>query len=194
MNEVLSLIFNVLQANIVVGFAMYSILIFIILRQKKEAQWFIEFDIYANELIIQIGIVLALIWCFGQFNMALTKRVNLFEYMSSPYFLPQYFQLSLWFGLTQLLRIPNFRGSLIFRTLFVLPFIFNLERLVILITSFHRDYLNGNGQLSVSNYFHDFPWHLTIIHLFTTMFAFVLLVFLYKILKTALFKLISSID
>lgn len=53
----------------------------------------------------------------------------------------------IWFGVTQLLRIRWIRRSWLVRSVLMLPFIYDCERIIILLSSFHRDFLPAGSAM-----------------------------------------------
>lgn len=61
--------------------------------------------------------------------------------MFGKYWFGYWVQPLLWISITQLLRIKAIKKNIILRILFSILLIHSIERIIIIITSFHRDYL-----------------------------------------------------
>jgi hypothetical protein len=102
---------------------------------------------------------------------------DLLHRMFGKYWLGFWLQPLLWFSITQLLRFETIRKNIFCRLIFSILIILSLERIVIISTSLHRDYLpsswtiyNDSG-LYPSNIFLEIIMKVSIYLLFVELFA-----------------------
>ncbi|WP_046746157.1 hypothetical protein [Kordia zhangzhouensis] len=146
MSEFLLFIRDILRIDILVGFGFYSISYFIIKDFFKDKKWLADFDKSAIETVIYIGIIWFVLWLFGTISnyFELETELQKEEYCNEQigkYAYAFWVQPLFWFILTQLFRLKFVTKYLITRIIISLLFVITIERFIILITSFHRDYL-----------------------------------------------------
>ncbi|GEM_PF-860793 len=132
----------IISNDFFISFGIYSILYLILsIFTKKEILYKIDDEVC--RLIIFLGIIYFLIW-FAAIIISFTieeSRTYLLNRMFGKYCIGFWLQPLFWIGMTQLLRIKKIQKNWLFRILFSFFFIFSFEKIVIIITSFHRDYL-----------------------------------------------------
>lgn len=140
---------EVIRVDLIIGFGLYSILLFIFRMFLSEKERINEFDKVACRTVVYLGLVYAAIWLIlipidyyeisGQ-----TERTDfLNRRFRGPYAFAFWVQPLFWIALTQLLRFRAMRRLLAYRILMSLLFIFTFERLVIMIASIHRDHVQS---------------------------------------------------
>lgn len=94
--------------------------------------------------------MIGLIWTFRSLDNEMDK-IAFNQRLTGPYWFGYWLQPLFWIVLTQLLWIKALQQSLVFRILLSALFLFSFERMVIIITSFHRDYLPSSWSLGLSS-------------------------------------------
>lgn len=135
-----------MRIDILAGFGFYSIFYFIFKAFFKNKKWLTDFDKSAIRTVIYIGIIWFVLWLIGtvSYYFELENELHREEYYSEftrKYAYAYWVQPLLWLLLTQLFRIKFVTKYLITRIIFSLFFVVTIERFIILVTSFHRDYL-----------------------------------------------------
>lgn len=146
MTEILGTTMEIIRVDLIIGFGLYSILLFIFRMFLSEKERINEFDKVACRTVVYLGLAYAAIWLilipidyYGITDQ--TERTDfLYRRFRGPYAFAFWIQPLFWIALTQLLRFRVMRKSLAYRILMSLLFIFTFERFVILTTSFHRDH------------------------------------------------------
>lgn len=146
MSEILLLIREILRIDILVGFGFYSIIYFIFKAIYKDKKWLADFDKSAIRTVIYIGIIWFVLWLIGTvaYYFELKDELQREEYyneLTGQYAYAFWIQPLLWLLLTQLFRVKFVTKYLISRIIISLLFIVTIERFIILVTTFHRDYL-----------------------------------------------------
>lgn len=133
MSDVFNIILRFIWDGIFVGFAAYSI--GVILRRFFWKNDFLEqVDWLANRVVATSGLVYAIITV----SCVLTC-FYLFGYQKQH---PgPWIQVGIWVTLTQLLWLKSFQRMILLRLIVAFFLMFSMERLVIMTTSFHRDYI-----------------------------------------------------
>ena len=110
----------------------------------------------SNLFISFIGIVYLII-----FLLTSVVELNILDEESKNYLLNRMFgqywfgfwlQPLLWFSMSQLLRIKSIQKNILLKLIFSFFFIVSIEKIVIIITSFHRDYLPSSWTMTSSSY------------------------------------------
>jgi len=155
LKEIIHLIIEIITIDIPIGFGLYSILFFIFRYFSKQKKLLNDFDESACRLMEYAGIVFGVLWMaeilisYYELNNEIEKSA--FQHrLFGVYWFGFWLQPLFWIFLTQLLRIKILRKSLIYRLVLSLLFYFTFERIVILTTSLHRDYLPDSWGLDIS--------------------------------------------
>jgi hypothetical protein len=110
----------------------------------------------SNLFISFIGIlylIIFLITTIVELNISDQESKNyLLKTMFGKYWFGFWLQPLLWFSMSQLLRIKPIQKSILLKLIFSFFFILSIEKIVIIITSFHRDYLPSSWTMSSSSY------------------------------------------
>ena len=144
MSENLDFVLQILRVDIFIAFGLYSILYAIISLFIKSPILKI-IDYYANRIVIYSGLIFLLVWIsliistYSQSSEEL--RTGMINRMFGPYWFGYWLQPILWILLTQLLRFESIQRGRFLRIIFSIIFMISIEQFVIIITSFHRDYL-----------------------------------------------------
>lgn len=155
MKETIHLIIEIIRIDIPIGFGLYSILFFIIRFFSKQKKLLNDFDVSACRLMVYAGIVFGVLWMaeilisYYELNNEIEKSAFQ-QRLFGVYWFGFWLQPLFWIFLTQLLRIKILRKSLIYRLVLSLLFYFTFERIVILTTSLHKDYLPDSWGLEFS--------------------------------------------
>lgn len=136
MFEVVNFIREFLRVDILIGFALYSILFFIVRLFYKNKEKLNRFDESANQLVFYVGFVYSLIWVIE--NIIIYNQIEQ-DYINSR---TQWYYIIIQplFALIPvlLLKIKLLKKLLIYRVLFSFYFLISFEQYVIIVTSLHR--------------------------------------------------------
>ncbi|AWH72684.1 hypothetical protein DCS32_00400 [Dokdonia sp. Dokd-P16] len=155
-NKLINYIFdfcNVLRIDLFYTFGFYSIIYFITTRFSKDITLLNKFDKYAVNAIISGGIIWFSLWLIGTFlwYFELNDELDKIDYIDrifySDYSFYYWGQNIFWLILTQLFRLKKISKKLILRILTSLMFVLTFERIIILITTIHRDYLPSSWSM-----------------------------------------------
>lgn len=152
MSEILLLIRDILRIDVLVGFGLYSIFFFTIRGFFKEEKVLVDFDKSAIRIVIYVGIIWFVLWLIESISyyFELETELEKEEYrnqLTGKYAYSFWIQPLLWLLLTQLFRIKVVTKFLIARIIISLMFVVTIERFIILVTSFHRDYLTSDWSI-----------------------------------------------
>lgn len=180
---VLDFILDFIRIDLIIGFGWYSILFFILRGFKHQKEYLTEFDKIACKTVVFLGILFIIVWlalvAFNYFGIMTEEEKTMFiQRLTGPYGFWFLSQPLFWLILTQLLRIRWVRRFLLFRLLIVIPFILTFERFVIIVTSFHRDYLPSSW--SMYNSFFGITWREFLLSFIVKIIEFAIIVFGYK--------------
>ncbi|TDP00646.1 hypothetical protein [Flavobacterium sp. 245] len=135
---------QLIQIDFFTAFGLVTILYFLISIFSKN-QYLKNIDEESNRFISFIGIVFLLVWIIGIFTELnlLTEEDKgfLIDRMFGKYWIGFWIQPLLWVIVTQLLRLNSVRKNVLLRIIFAVLLIFSIEKMVIIYTSFQRDYL-----------------------------------------------------
>ena len=156
MIESLEFITELIRVDLIIGFGLYSILYFLLRRFLKRKEFLQSIDRTAVRITLFAGLAFTLAWLTGLkwTYMSLDNEMDKMAFnqrLTGPYWFGYWLQPLFWIVLTQLLWIKALQQSLVFRLLLSALFIFSFERIVIIITSFHRDYLPSSWSLGLSS-------------------------------------------
>ena len=185
--ESLDLILDFIRVDLIIGFGWYSILFFVLRWFKYQNTLLAEYDKYACKTVVFLGILFIIVWLtlviFNYFGVLTDAEKTVFlQRLTGPYGLAFFCQPLFWLILTQLLRIRFVKRFLLFRILIVIPFILTFERFVIIVTSFHRDYLP-------SSWYFGFTWWEFLISAIIKAVEFTIIVFILKYDKQKILNL-----
>lgn len=147
MKENILLLLQIITVDFFTAFGLYSLLFLIvsIFTKKLILQ---KVDEEATQFISFTGIIYYLGWIIGvlifYLESDLEEQTNMLNRMFGQYWFGILLQPILWLIITQLLRIKIIRKNVLLRILFSFLLIISIERLVILTTTLHRDYLPGS--------------------------------------------------
>ncbi|UOK41617.1 MULTISPECIES: hypothetical protein [Flavobacterium] len=144
MTEEIIFTLQLIQIDFFTAFGLFTILYFpfsifiknpIIKNIDEESNRFISF----------IGIVYLILWIIGIFVelniLNQEDKTELLNRMFGKYWFGFWIQPLLWVLITQLLRFKAIRKNIFLRILFSVLLMISIERMIIIITMFHRDYL-----------------------------------------------------
>lgn len=143
----LSLIFQ----DFFTAFGLVTILFFIlsIFFKKQEIN---KIDEASIKFISFIGILYLMTWIVrivAELNIINEEdKDSMLNEMFGKYWFGFWLQPILWFIITQVLRFEKIRRNTLLRILFSILLIVSIERMVIISTSFHRDYLPSSWTMS----------------------------------------------
>jgi hypothetical protein len=135
---------QLIQIDFFTAFGLFSILYFItsIFIRKPILK---NIDEESNRFISFIGILYLILWIiviFVELNILNQEdKSELLNRMFGKYWFRFWTQHLLWVLITQLLRLKTIRKNIFLRILFSILLMLSIERMIIIITSFHRDYL-----------------------------------------------------
>lgn len=151
------LLFN-LEVILVDFFSAYGLLTitYLILSIFIKNQFLQKINYQSNRLISFIGIVYLIIWLSAtivELNIIDQESKNyLINRMFGKYWFGFWFQPLLWFPMSQLIRIKAIEKNILLILIFSFLFILSVEKIVIITSSFHRDYLPSSWTMSSSIY------------------------------------------
>ena len=126
------------------AFGLYSFL-FLISSIFINKATFYKFDEEAKKFISFVGFLYIIIWFLGIFvyyiESSPEERTGIINRMFGKYWFGIWIQPLFWFLLSQIFRIKLFSKNILIRIFASFFLIFSIERLVIISTSLHRDYL-----------------------------------------------------
>lgn len=135
---------NLLIDAMLVGFGVYS-LIYLLLPKKRRTSTLLQIDQTACLVFAIGGLIGILLWFYslqtvivdedGEVLFQLTNR------MFGPYWFAYWAMMLSYLGITQLYWFKKLRTIKWLRVITIMLMLFSMERLTILITSFHRDFL-----------------------------------------------------
>ena len=170
---------NILRIDLFYTLGFYSIIYFITTRFIKDETLLNKFDGFAIIAIIYGGVIWFGLLIIGTFlwYFELDDEVNKIDYLDrifySTYSFYYWGQYIYWFILTQLFRLKKISKNLILRILISFLFVLTFERIIILITTIHRDYLPSSW--SIHNEF-SFVTNNLILNLIIKLLTFIVLV------------------
>ncbi|WP_405396331.1 hypothetical protein [Maribacter sp. Asnod2-G09] len=146
MVETLHFISEILRVDIIIAFGFYTIVFFLVRYFSKHKEFLNNFDRTAINLVIFSGIVFGVLWFIRLFisyveiesemdKIAFTQR------LTGKYSFGIWLQPLFWVFLSQLLWYKKITNNLFYRLLLSLMFLVSFERMVVIATSLHRDYL-----------------------------------------------------
>ena len=144
MNENIISIFKTLTVDFFTAFGLYSFL-FLISSIFINKATFYKFDEEAKKFISFVGFLYIILWFLGIFvyyiESSSEERTGMINRMFGKYWFGIWIQPLFWFLLSQIFRIKLFSKNILIRIFASFFLIFSIERLVIISTSLHRDYL-----------------------------------------------------
>ncbi|MFG6688046.1 hypothetical protein ACGK9U_15835 [Mariniflexile sp. HNIBRBA6329] len=146
---------ELIRVDIIIGFGLYSIVFFLFRRFSDKKEFLNNFDNTAVRFTIFAGITYGILWLTGLFlsyNQIDNEmdKIAFNQRLTGPYWYGYWLQTLFWLLLTQLLWIKPLKKSLIFRIILSILFLLSFERIVIIIKSFHRDFLPSSWSLNLS--------------------------------------------
>jgi len=126
------------------AFGLYTFL-FLILSIFIKKAIFYNFDEQAKKLLSFVGVLYIIFWFLETIVYYIecnpVEKNEMIERMFGKYWFGIWIQPLLWFVLSQIFRIKLFSKNIVIRIIVSFFLIISIERLVIIIRSFHRDYL-----------------------------------------------------
>lgn len=144
MKENIILFFQIITVDFFTAFGLYSLLfLFLSIFIKKTFLYILDEEI--KKFISFVGIVYLIVWIVGIFVFYTESNVeeqnSMLNRMFGKYCFGFWVQPILWFSITQLLRFKRLWKNVILRIIFSFLLIISIEKYIIIITSFHSDYL-----------------------------------------------------
>lgn len=135
---------EVLCQDFFTAFGLYTILYAIVTIFTKN-QKIKTIDEEAAKFISLIGIIFSIIWILCivvELNILNEEaKAAMIRRMFGKYWIGFWTQPLLWIAITQALRYSRIRKNILIRLIISVFLILTIEKMVIIITSFHRDYL-----------------------------------------------------
>ena len=126
------------------AFGLYSFL-FLILSIFIKKIAFYQFDNQAKNFISFVGVLYIIFWVSGTIVYYIdcnpVEKSVMIDRMFGKYWFGIWIQPLFWFALSQIFRIKFLSKNILIRIFASFFLIFSIERLIIIISSFHRDYL-----------------------------------------------------
>lgn len=150
---------HLLAKNFLVVFAFYSILLSLTRLSRKDKSLFQDFDRMALAVSRLVGLVwlILMLTSMAVFLVEMAQnQENELVYQHTLWFIRNtWFQWAIWIILLGLLWWPKTKNRLVPRVLFGISTVLSLEVLVIVITSYHRDFVPTGWSLfdKISQFF-----------------------------------------
>ena len=145
MMENADFIMHIIRTDFFVTFGMYSI-IYIVMAVFTKNPVVDRIDRNANKLISFTGLVFLISWIIliitNFVNISEPYRVEILDSMFGKYWFGFWIQPFLWLTLTQLLRFEKIRKQKLVRFFFSILFITTIQQLIVISTSFRKDFPN----------------------------------------------------
>ncbi|WP_374400391.1 hypothetical protein [Flavobacterium sp.] len=126
------------------AFGFYSFLFLIVSIFIKKTTFY-SFDNQAKKFITFVGVLYIIFWFLGTIVYYIEcnpeEKNEMVDRMFGKYWFSIWIQPLFWFFLSQIFRIKIFSKNILIRIIASFFLIISIERLVIIISSFHRDYL-----------------------------------------------------
>ena len=164
------------------AFGLYSFLFLILsIFIKKIALY--QFDNQVKRFISFVGVLYIIFWVLGTIVYYIdcnpVEKSVMIDRMFGKYWFGIWIQPLFWFALSQIFRIKFLSKNILIRIFASFFLIFSIERLIIIISSFHRDYLPSSWtmykQLDIypSNFILSILMKILIFMLFVWLFTFI---------------------
>lgn len=144
MRENILLLLQIITVDFFTAFGLYTFL-FLIVSIVSRKPIIKKIDEEANGFIALAGVIYFTVWIIGIFvfyaDSNIEEQTSMLSRMFGKYWFGYWVQPILWVSLTQLLRIRTIRKNVLLRILFSFLLIFSIEKYVIMMVTFHRDYL-----------------------------------------------------
>jgi molybdopterin-containing oxidoreductase family membrane subunit len=144
MKENIIQILQIITIDFFFAFGLYSIL-FLIVRIFTKNEILLEIDKHAKKFISFVGLIFFVFWIVGIFTSYFENNADeqnrMLNRIFGKYWFGFWIQPLLWFTITQILRSEKLSKNIFLRIVFSFFLIFSIEKLIILIITFHRDYL-----------------------------------------------------
>ncbi|GLB52540.1 hypothetical protein NBRC110019_15800 [Neptunitalea chrysea] len=154
MNQLLQGIEYYLFHYVFKSFGLYTLFYILWILFKRNNKSVKKYDAIACKLMGTIGIVMGilvtvntLLWYYQE--ATLEQQQHYLQRLTGSYGYGIWFNPLLLLVLSQLLWIPFLRKALLYRLLTLPFFLFTIEQIIILTTSFHRDYLPSSYHTAI---------------------------------------------
>ena len=136
MKETLETLAQIIIIDIFIGYGLYSVVFVAFTSIVKRSEFLNKLDGSANTIIILSGLLYLI-------SFVILLYLSLPVMAFGPYWWAPWSQPIIWILVTQLLWIKKLRHSKMARLIISFLLIVSFERYVIMVTSFHRDYIPG---------------------------------------------------
>ena len=155
MIESLHFISEIVRVDIIIAFGFYTIAFFLVRYFSKHKEFLNDFDRTAIKVVIFSGIVFGILWIFRLFISYLEienemDKIAFIQRLTGKYSFGIWLQPLFWVLLSQLLWYKRIAKNLFSRVLLSLMFLVSFERMVIITTSLHRDYLPSDWSFGLN--------------------------------------------
>lgn len=182
---------NLLWQDFFTAFGLYTILYFTLTVFSKN-QKIKTIDEEATKLISLIGILFAITWIISivvELNVLNEEdKALMLKRICGKYWFGFWIQPLLWIAITQALRYTRIRKNALIRLIMSVFLLLSIEKMIIIITSFHRDYLPSSW--TMYNELDIYPSNFILAILFKIT-VFLLIVGIYYIVKQKIRKLFT---
>ncbi|MBF4516677.1 hypothetical protein IRZ71_09990 [Flavobacterium sp. ANB] len=192
MSENILLLLRIITVDFFTAFGLYSFLYLVVSIFIKKPILY-KIDEEAVKFISLAGVIYFAVWIIGIFVFYAEsnpeEKSDLINRMFGKYWIGIWLQPILWFAVTQLLRFKKVSKNALLRIIFSFVLIVSIERFIIFITIFHRDYLPSSWTM-----YHDldiYPSNFFLALLIKIM-VFLLFVGIYYLIKSKLIVVIKS--
>lgn len=191
MVAIFEFILDLIRIDLIIGFGWYSVVFFILKWCSYKEEFLLEFDKKACKTVVFLGILFAIVWVmlitFNYFVLMKSQEQSEFiQRITGPYAYAYFGQPLFWLILTQLLRINFIKRFFLLRLIICVWFVLTFERLIIMITSFHRDYLPSSWTMYTSDF--NLVWWKIILLAIGKMIEFLIAVLIWDYVKKSISK------
>jgi hypothetical protein len=145
MRDIFETLAQIIVIDIFKGYGLYSVVFIILSIFSKRNELLNRFDEAANRIVVLSGILYAL-------SLIVVWLASPMDALYTPYRWEPWIQPAIWILVTQLLWVRKIRQQKIIRIVFSILLIVSFEMYVIIVTSFHRDYIPSGWTTNTTTY------------------------------------------
>jgi len=188
----IKLLLEIIRTDIVIGFALYSILYFSSLLFISDKTKIKKFDNDACKIIVYIGVFYLFITVFGNvlyyFTTTKEKQEQFINVAFGLYWYAYFIELLFPIVLIQLLRIHFIKRFLIFRIIISLIFAITVQKILIIISAYNSHRLFTSNYPNFSSFLPNISIFEVIYNLLFKVLLFMITVFIFNYLKQFITK------
>jgi hypothetical protein len=144
--DAIFIVFQFIKQDLMVGFGVYSVVLFISKHLRKPSPSILEFDLSACKLVINLILFSGIIWLLSVVvnYLLITDEVvkhTIWIRMTGQYWYAFWLQMITWVLASQGLRSKYLQQSILYRIFLSSLFVFTFEIIAVLISQIHNDFL-----------------------------------------------------